>query len=189
MTYSKLLHQRYDPKIEQEAQQLEILLSNDFEHMSLDELEFINTKFIELVKSVKNAGDLYTHNGLDKARDYLWYRIEEEKHKNDTLKIGDCFHTNWGYEQTNVEMYKLVGFTKSGKSAIIRQIGMKIIPGSEQFMSDSVQPDPDFEVKQRIIDDHTKLLKDTDTPLPDLKVKICRSSQWHPYKNQRFDIG
>ena len=177
--------------MEQEAQQMEILLSNDFEHMSLDELKFIKNQFDELVQGVniENRSDLYTHKGLDKARDFLWYRIEEEEHKNDTIKIGDCFHTHWGYDQTNVEMYKIVGFTKSGKSAIIRQIGMKTVEGSQGFMSDSVQPDPDYEIKQKEVDPHTKLLRDTDKNLPDLKVKIERYTQWHPYKRQRLPIG
>lgn len=183
------MSQKLAPELEQQAHQFEILLSNDFEHMNLDELRFINNQFIELMKTVEHPSDLYTHEGLDKARDFLWYRIKEEEHKNDQIKIGDCFHTSWGYDQTNIEMYKIVGFTKSGKSAIIRQIGMKTIKGSEGFMSDSVEPDPDYEIKQKVLDEHTKLLKDSDQPLPDLKVKIERYTDWHPYKNKRMQIG
>jgi hypothetical protein len=33
-----------------------------------------------------------------------------------TPAIGDTFYTSWGYDQTQVEFYRVVGLTPSGKS-------------------------------------------------------------------------
>ena len=44
--------------------------------------------------------------------------IEAEKQE---VKVGDIFYTSWGYDQTNVEFYKVVRATKS--SVWIQQTG------------------------------------------------------------------
>ena len=36
--------------------------------------------------------------------------------------IGDHFYTSWGYDQTQVEFYRVVGFTPSGKSVRVRRV-------------------------------------------------------------------
>ena len=35
--------------------------------------------------------------------------------------VGTYLATSWGYDQTNVEFYRVVGHTKSGKSAILQR--------------------------------------------------------------------
>ena len=41
------------------------------------------------------------------------------------LKVGDIFYSSWGYDQTNIDFYEVVGVTKSGKSVKIREIAKK----------------------------------------------------------------
>lgn len=184
------MSQKLSPSLEQEAQQIEILLSNDFDVLNLDELKFIEEQLKPLWGRQKHREEIiYLTESQRKQREYLSFRMVQEEHKNDSVKIGDCFHTDWGYEQTNREFFKIVGFTKSGKSAIIREIGSKTRKGSEGYMSDSVSPDPDYEVKTKVIDEHTKLLKDTDQNKPDLKVKITRSRAWNPKSKQHEEVG
>ena len=156
------------------AQQIEILLSNDFENMNLDELNNVSHQFSELTKWRKDQEDdgiRFTTEQV-KARDLLWFRIKQEENKNDIVKVGDFFHTSWGYDQTNVEMYQVVAISKTGKTCTIKQIGMKTEKDSESYMSDSVQPDPEFV--------HDK---------PTLKVKVSRSSEFHPYRREHEEIG
>ncbi len=38
------------------------------------------------------------------------------------LKVGDFVYTSWGYDQTNVSFYRVVGLTPSGKSARVQQV-------------------------------------------------------------------
>lgn len=58
------------------------------------------------------------------------------------VKVGDIFYASWGYEQTNVDFVKVVGFSASGKSAKIVKIGQKIVE-SIAYMAEKVLPDPD----------------------------------------------
>lgn len=37
------------------------------------------------------------------------------------VKVGDFFVSSWGYDQTNVDFYKVVGLTKSGKSVRVQK--------------------------------------------------------------------
>ena len=175
MTYSKVLHQKYNPKLEQLGQEFEVLLSKDFKHMSLDELKKTNQKFCDFVDSVEigDRSDLYTHNGLEQARDYLWYRTKEEENKNDSVKIGDIFHTSWGYDQTNTEYFKVISISKTGKTCEIMQIGSETVKGSEGFMCESVTPIPEIELHGG----------------KTCKVKIERSKAYHPYKKIHLPIG
>lgn len=175
MTYSKVLHQKYNPKLEQLGQEFEVLLSSDFEHMSLEELKKAERKFKEFVDSIEigDRSDLYTHEGLEQARDFLWYRIREEENKNESVKVGDIFHTSWGYDQTNTEYFKIVDISKTGKTCHVVQIGSETVKGSEGFMCESVTPTPEV------------ILWNGKT----CKVKIERSTEYHPYKKQRFQIG
>lgn len=36
--------------------------------------------------------------------------------------VGDHFYTSWGYDQTQVEFYRVVGLTPSGKSVRVRRV-------------------------------------------------------------------
>ena len=170
MTYSELTHRRYEPKDEQRAQELEILLSSDFENMSLEELKNISSKY----NAVHKQGESISWNDQQyNAWKYMYFRIKEEENKNDCVKVGDIFHTSWGYDQTNTEYFKIVSISKTGKTCEVVQIGSETVKGSEGFMSESITPTPEI------------VLKDGKT----CKVKIEKSTEFHPYKKQRCQIG
>ena len=65
-------------------------------------------------------------------------RIDKTK----PVEVGDIFERSWGYDQTNVDFYKVVGLTKSGKSARVIKIGQKVVKQTGD-MSELVAPDPD----------------------------------------------
>lgn len=53
-----------------------------------------------------------------------------EAQKKAPPKIGDVFYDSWGYDQTQNDFVKIVGFTPSGKTAIVRMVGAKQVTGS-----------------------------------------------------------
>lgn len=66
---------------------------------------------------------------------------EPEVESHGPYALGDVLVSSWGYEQTNIDFYQVVGFTKSGKS--VRLIAIE----SEQvevtgFMTEKVRPCP-----------------------------------------------
>ena len=56
-------------------------------------------------------------------------------------KVGDILHHSWGYDQTNCDFYQVVEVKKA--SVVLRKIGAKTVPGSEDFMSESLMPEKD----------------------------------------------
>jgi hypothetical protein len=70
-------------------------------------------------------------------------RKEKERQilKSLPVKLGDIFERSWGYEQTNVDFYKVIELTKSGKSAKVIRIGQKKVKQTGD-MSELVEPDP-----------------------------------------------
>jgi len=71
------------------------------------------------------------------GRDQKW-----EESPNHELKPGDILYTSWGYEQTNVEWFKV--YEIRGKQYFyIKQIGSKAVDGSQGFMSESRMPEPE----------------------------------------------
>ena len=48
-----------------------------------------------------------------------------------TFKIGDILDYEWGYDQTNVEFFQVVGITASGKSVKIRKIKQTCIGAND----------------------------------------------------------
>ena len=163
-----------NPTIEERKNQTEILLSHDFSNMSLKELERVQQQFSDIAGYVKDAQDFVRMSDEQvKARDFLWYRIKEEENKNDLVKVGDVFHSHWGYEQTQSEIFKVVKISKTGKTCDVVHIGAKTIEGSEGRDCDKVTADPSV------------ILNEGQT----CKVKITRSSEFHPYKRQRMPIG
>lgn len=56
-----------------------------------------------------------------------------------TVKVGDFFVCSWGYDQTNVDFYKVVGLTPSGKSVKVQQWSSSASPDSGS-VHDSVVP-------------------------------------------------
>lgn len=55
------------------------------------------------------------------------------------IKVGDIFYSSWGYDQTNIEFWEVVG-RPSPKALIVREIAACAVEGSEGFMSDRVKP-------------------------------------------------
>ena len=156
-------------------QEIEVLLSYDFCAMSLNELKNIEKEIQNLLSINYN---LYKFDGAQmtktqrKTFDNIFFLITKKENENDTVKIGDVFFSSWGYDQTNVEMFKVVGFTKSGKSAEIKQIYTKTVKDSEGYMSDSVEADLDGEFDK-----------------PKLRVKIERDMKFNPMTQKREPIG
>ena len=104
--------------------------------------------------------------------DVIRFFITKRQHENECVKIDDMFYTSWGYDQTNTEHYKVVELSPTGKTCKVVQIGSKSVKGSEGYMSDSVEPDPEFI--------HDK---------PALRVKIERSRTWNPIEKKHEEIG
>jgi hypothetical protein len=72
-----------------------------------------------------------------RGREQKW-----EEPPNHELKPGDILYTSWGYEQTNVEWFKV--YEIRGKQYFyIKQIGSKAVEGSQGFMSESRMPEPE----------------------------------------------
>lgn len=82
-------------------------------------------------------------------------RKEKERQilKAQPVKVNDIFERSWGYDQTNVDFYKVVEITKTGKSAKVVKIGQKIVKQTGD-MSELVEPDPD-----RIISEQARTLR------------------------------
>lgn len=170
-------------------QEFESILSQDFSKMTLEELELAEKKFLALAGMRDFRETITPSDAQRESRDFLWFRLRQEKHKDESVKIGDIFYSHWGYDQTNTEMFKVVGFTKSKKSAIIRQIGLKTKAGSEGFMCDQVMPDPNNELKKQEYDEDQHRFIDLKEHKDDLKVKIIRGSDFNPRTHQHEQIG
>lgn len=55
-------------------------------------------------------------------------------------KIGDIFRMSWGYDQTNVDYFQVVGLTPKG--VVVREIDHEKVEGTEGFMCSKVRPVP-----------------------------------------------
>jgi hypothetical protein len=53
-------------------------------------------------------------------------------------KINDILVSSWGYDQTNVDFYKVVNITSSGKSVTIQRINSSVVETG--FMSGKSMP-------------------------------------------------
>ena len=153
-------------------QEMEILLSHDFDNMDLVQLEEIASEYINLQKQ----GDtLHWNSEQYKAWQYLYLKIEQQKNKDDLIKVGDVFHSCWGYDQTNTEFYKIVSISKTGKSAKVVQVAAEAIGDAKENarnMSDSAIPDP-----ENIIDSREQL------------VKVERRHQKNAWTNKSEQVG
>lgn len=65
-----------------------------------------------------------------------------ERNKPHTLEPGDILYTSWGYDQTNVEFYKVVS-CPSKCYVEIQEISAPLINGEDGFMTGRRFPDPD----------------------------------------------
>lgn len=69
----------------------------------------------------------------------------------DHFKVGDLLYTSWGYDQTNIEFWKITRVLE--KSVEVVAIGSKSVPGTQGFMSEQVTPDPDNVLQPRTTHD------------------------------------
>ncbi len=60
-----------------------------------------------------------------------------------TISKGDILVSGWGYDQTNIDFYEVVGVTASGKSASLQRIGQDYADDQPQ------QPYNDFVIPNR----------------------------------------
>jgi hypothetical protein len=63
---------------------------------------------------------------LDEAEAIVQFDKARDGQASGPVKVGDFFVTSWGYDQTNVEFYKVLGFTPSGKSVRVQEWSTKI---------------------------------------------------------------
>lgn len=172
--------------------EIEILLSNDFDVMNLTQLKEISKEIgnlFSISRKDHGVGELRLTDAQNDSHTYLNFLIKKLENQDEFVKVGDLFYSSWGYEQTNVEFFKVVGLTKSGKSAKVRQIGSKTKEGSEGYMSDSAYPDPDFEIKINSWNEELNKYEESEKHLPDLTLKIERSRAWNPRLKEHQNIG
>lgn len=62
------------------------------------------------------------------------------------FKEGDLLEGSWGYDQTNVEFWRIVAVR--GRKVIIREVSHVTVPGSEGFMCATVVPGEIFGPEQ-----------------------------------------
>lgn len=59
-----------------------------------------------------------------------------------TVNVGDIFVCTWGYDQTNVDFYRVIKKTKTGVSII--PMSKKVIEYNDRYMTGKVLPGEDF---------------------------------------------
>lgn len=161
------------PEYEERAQEIEILLSHDFSKMSLEELREINKQYIAVQSITKDV--IHWTDAQYKAWQYMHLRIKEEENKDDFVKVGDLFYSSWGYDQTNVEFFKIVEISKTGKTCKVVEVAAEPIGNKEENnrnMCDTVIPNPD-----QVINSNK------------CTVKIERSHDKNPYTNKIVKVG
>lgn len=84
-------------------------------------------------------------------------KVQVEKINIDKTKIkeGSLFYASWGYDQTNIDYYKVKSISPTGKTCKIVKVGSKILEQTG-FMSERVAPDPDNEIKTREYDEEKR---------------------------------
>jgi hypothetical protein len=77
-------------------------------------------------------------NGLRSWEDRKAKRKQERKDFVNPLKIGDIVYNSWGYDQTNIDFYEVVGSTE--KTVKLRQLCQHI--EETNFMAGNTTPQP-----------------------------------------------
>lgn len=68
-------------------------------------------------------------------------KVAESVETASPVKVGDFFVCSWGYDQTNVDFYKVVGMTASGKSVKVQKWTSALAPSDPgHFSSEKVVP-------------------------------------------------
>jgi len=98
---------------------------------------------------------------------------------NDGADVDDILVCSWGYDQTNVDFYKVTRRTKA--SVWLVKIGQKLVPGSEGFMSEQVTPDPDHIRAWDWNDDFAPRIKRVRQYQGQANVRIASYAHAYPY--------
>lgn len=106
--------------------------------------------------------------------DLVSKRREERKAFVHNVKVGDIYHTSWGYDQTNVEFFEVVEI--KGKFAVLREIGCaregggpagyRVVPQSGQYLPMRHAEDEDRKPLRRLIQEHGIKIDDVRTAWP-----------------------
>lgn len=155
-------------------QEMEVILSQDFEKMTLPELKTAVKEF-GAVHQAEIGKALHWTDTQYKAWQLMHYCIKKLENQNDAAKVGDVFHSSWGYDQTNTEYYKIVEISKTGKTCKVVQVGSVSIGDkkeNDKAMCESIVADPD-----KVIDSRKQL------------VRIERSHDKHPFTEKVVGIG
>lgn len=145
----------------------------NWDSLSYDVLKSMREEFNQ--KTDANKQEKKDYRLSDEEVEYMYimdFFLKKTKYANDSVKIGDVFHTSWGYDQTNVEFFQVKEISKTGKTCKVIQIGSSTVPGSEGFMSESCVPDP-------------KVVIRTDA----CTVKIEKGTEYSHISKQREAIG
>ena len=67
----------------------------------------------------------------------------------DKIQIGDIFSASWGYEQTNVDYYQVVG--KRGQMVEVKEIGLRSVGPGYGPDSDMVAPAKDYFISDEVM--------------------------------------
>lgn len=84
-------------------------------------------------RQIDSTVDLYNQRVEEKRK-----KLEERRNFMHDMKEGDILVSSWGYDQTNVDFYQVVGV--SGKTVLIREISKKVV--REERGADYVAPIP-----------------------------------------------
>ena len=100
------------------------------------------SNWIEGIELCKHFLDYGSDFNLDEEKEIEETKPEIKKiDKTKPVEVGDIFERSWGYDQTNVDFYRVIALTKSGKSAKVIKIGQKMVKQTGD-MSELVEPDP-----------------------------------------------
>ncbi|VVB70009.1 Uncharacterised protein [uncultured archaeon] len=72
--------------------------------------------------------------------------FEEEK----SFKVGDVLYHSWGYDQTNIDFYKIIEISKTGKTAKLIRLMNKVISSTQDGFVEQVVPGQESENKKLI---------------------------------------
>jgi hypothetical protein len=71
------------------------------------------------------------------------------------VKAGEIFVSSWGYDQTNVDFYKVLEDAPYGKFAKLKSLGNKFVKFNESGMCGSVVPNLEIEcgevIKKKVL--------------------------------------
>ena len=88
-----------------------------------------------------------------------------------SLKVGDMLYSSWGYDQTNIDFYQIVG--KSGQKLTIREIGATYVPEDRNDYQDKLVAKKDAFISEEF----TKMAQDG-------YVKISSCQYAYPYNGE-----